>query len=57
MMNADGMEDSLEQRDPKVGAQIRQSDKDIAAGRIRPAQELFQDLSAATVGSSRRRSK
>src|ERR1039457_4552540 len=57
IMNADGMEDSLEQRDPKVGAQIRQSDKDIAAGRIRPAQELLQDLSAATVGSSRRRSK
>jgi hypothetical protein len=37
-MDADEVDDALELRDPKVKAQIRQSNKDIRAGRTRPAE-------------------
>ena len=57
IMDADEMEDYLELRDPKVKAQIRQSNKDIAAGRTRPAGDLLQDLLAGAAGSSSRSSK
>jgi len=38
------MEDCLELRDPGVTSQIRQSNKDIRAGRTRPAEELLREL-------------
>ena len=57
IMDADEMEDYLELRFPKVKAQIRQSNKDIAAGRTRPAGDLLQGLLAGAAGSSSRRSK
>lgn len=57
IMDADEMEDYLELRNPKVKAQIRQSNKDILAGRTRPAGELLRELAAAPAKSSRRHSK
>jgi hypothetical protein len=54
IMDADELEDYLELRNPKVKAQIRQSNLDIRAGRTRPAEDLLQDLKAATTKSSRR---
>jgi len=55
IMDADEMEDYLELRDPKVKAQIRQSNKDIHAGRTRPAEELLPELVASSAKPSRRR--
>jgi hypothetical protein len=57
IMDADEMEDYLELRDPKVRAQIRQSNKDIRAGRTRPAEKLLQGLMAAAARPSRRGSE
>jgi hypothetical protein len=54
IMDADEMEDYLELRDPKVRAQIRQSNLDINAGRTRPAEDLFKELKAPAAKSSRR---
>jgi len=51
------MEDYLELRDPKVKAQIRQSSKDVRAGRTRPAEELLRELVASSSKPSRRRLK
>ena len=56
IMDADELEDYLELRNPKVKAQIRQSNLDIRAGRTRPAEDLLHDLKAAT-NKSRRRSR
>jgi hypothetical protein len=57
IMDADEMEDYLELRSPKIKAQIRQSNKDILAGRTRPADELLRELQGAPTKSSRRRTK
>ena len=54
IMDADELEDYLELRDAKVKAQFRQSNLDIRAGRIRPAEALLQDLKASTTKASRR---
>ena len=54
IMDADELEDYLELRNPKVKAQIRQSNLDIRDGRTRPAEDLLQDLKAATTKSRRR---
>jgi hypothetical protein len=54
LMDADEMEDYLELRDPKVKRQIRQSNLDVRAGRIRPAEKLLQDLKASSPKPSRR---
>ena len=54
IMDADELEDYLELRNPKVKAQIRQSNLDIRAGRTRPAEDLLHDLKAATTKSRRR---
>src|ERR1035437_6783245 len=56
IMDADELEDYLELRDPKVTAQIRQSNKDVRAGRTRPAEELLYALVASSA-KPRRRSK
>jgi acyl dehydratase len=55
--DADELEDYLELRDPEVKAQIRQSNKDVRAGRTRPAEALLHELVASSVKPSRRRSK
>lgn len=44
IMDADEMEDYLELRDPKVNAQIRQSNLDVRAGRTKPAEALLKQL-------------
>jgi hypothetical protein len=54
IMDADEMEDYLELRDPKVKAQIRQSNRDISAGRTRPAGDVLQRLKTSTAKPSRR---
>ena len=54
IMDADELEDYLELRDPRVKAQIRQSNLDIRAGRTRPAENLLQELKAPPTKSSRR---
>jgi len=57
IMDADEMEDYLELRDPKVRAQILQSNKDIGARRTRPAEALLQELKAASAKPPQRRAK
>jgi hypothetical protein len=54
IMAADELEDYLELRDPKVKAQIRQSNLDIRTGRTRPAEDVLQELKARPSKSSRR---
>lgn len=54
IMDAEEMEDYLELRDPKVKAQMRQSNKDIRAGRTQPADELLRELERTPAKSSRR---
>ncbi|MBI3210640.1 MAG: hypothetical protein HYZ37_17275 [Candidatus Solibacter usitatus] len=44
IMDADEMEDYLELRDPKVKSQIRQSNRDVRAGRTRSAEALLDEL-------------
>jgi len=43
-MDADEMEDYLEHSDPKLNAQIRQSNLDVRAGRTKPAEALLEKL-------------
>jgi hypothetical protein len=57
IMDADELEDYLELRDPKVKAQIRQSNKDVRARRTRPAEELLHELIGSSARPSGRRSK
>ena len=57
IMDADELEDYLELREPGVTSQIRQSNKDIRAGRTRPAGALLHELTSPTAKPSRRRSK
>ena len=57
IMDADEMEDYLELRNPKVKAQIRQSNNDVRAGRTRPAEELLYELAATSRKPLRRRFK
>ena len=54
IMDADELEDYLELRDSKVKAQIRQSNRDVLAGRTRPATALLPELKAPAAKSSRR---
>jgi hypothetical protein len=44
IMDADEMEDYLELHDPKINAQIRQSNLDVRAGRTKPAEALLNSL-------------
>ena len=54
IMDAEELEDYLELRDPKVRAQIHQSNLDVRAGRIRPAEDLVQELKTPATKSPRR---
>src|SRR5436309_12791087 len=42
ILDADELEDYLELRDERVGAAIRRSNADLAAGRVRPAEVLLK---------------
>ena len=57
IMDADELEDYLELRDPNVKTQIRQSNRDVRAGRTRPAEEPLHELVASSAKPLRRRSK
>jgi PHD/YefM family antitoxin component YafN of YafNO toxin-antitoxin module len=58
LMDADELEDYLELRDPKVQRTIKQSARDVRAGRTRPASALlaeFRKAAAARKTKQRRR--
>jgi hypothetical protein len=57
LMDADELEDYLELRNPKVKAQIRQSNLDIRSERIKPAEVLLVGVKASSLKPSRRRPK
>jgi len=57
IMDADELEDYLELRNPDVKRQIRQSNLDARAGRVRPAEKLLQELTVGSSKPSHRRSK
>jgi PHD/YefM family antitoxin component YafN of YafNO toxin-antitoxin module len=44
IMDIDEFEDYLEMQDPKVRRDIKKSNEDIRAGRVRPARELLTEL-------------
>ena len=44
IMSADEMEDYIELRNPAVREQIAESNRDVKAGRTRPAAELLREL-------------
>ena len=54
LMPADELEDYLELRDPRVIKQIEESKKDEAAGRVRNAWELLDDLKRERAAEQRR---
>ena len=54
IMDADELEDYLELRDPKVRAQISQSNRDVRSGRTRPAEALLHELAASSAKPLRR---
>ena len=54
IMDADEMEDYLELREPKIKAQLRQSNLDVLAGRTQPAEALLKKLKVPTNQTSRR---
>ena len=53
IMGADEMEDYLELKDARVNAQIRESNRDIKAGRVKPASDLLKELVAGSANPSR----
>ena len=55
IMGADELEDYLERKDARVNAQIRESNQDVKAGRVKPAPELLEELVAGTAKPSRTR--
>jgi len=54
IMGADELEDYLELRDPKVKAQIRQSNLDVRAGKVQPAENVLHKLKSRSAKSPRR---
>ena len=53
IMGADELEDYLELKDARVNAQIRESNRDVAAGLVRPAKELLRELALSSAKPSR----
>jgi hypothetical protein len=56
-MDADKLKDHLKLKSPQVQRAIAQSNRDIKAGRTRPAQELLAELRGEKSRSSKRRHK
>ncbi|MFN0106123.1 MAG: hypothetical protein ACKV2U_29040 [Bryobacteraceae bacterium] len=48
IMGADELEDYLELKDARVNAQIRESNQDVKAGRVRPAEDLLKELATSS---------
>ena len=57
IMAADELEDYLELHNPQVQRAIAQSNRDIKAGRTRPAEDLLAELRGGKSRSSKRRHK
>jgi len=57
IMAADELEDYLELKNPKVQTAIAKSNRDIKAGRIKPAEDLLTELRGGKSQSSKRRQK
>jgi len=55
ILDADELEDYLELRDPKVRRAIHESNADIAAGRIKPAEALLRPLTRKKRAKTSRR--
>ena len=55
ILDADELEDYLEVRDARVAAAIRQSNADLTAGRVRPAEALLKTERATKRASKSRR--
>ena len=55
IMGADEMEDYLELKDATVNAQIRESNRDVKAGRVKPASDLLKVLVDNSAKPSRTR--
>ena len=55
IMGADELEDYLELKDARVNAQIRESNRDVSAGRVRPAEDLLKELVTSSAKPSRTR--
>ena len=53
IMGADELEDYLEIKDGRVNAQIRESNRDVKASKVRPAEELFKELTVSSSKPSR----
>ena len=53
IMGADELEDYLEIKDARVNAQIRESNRDVKAGKVRPAEELIKELTVSSSKPSR----
>jgi hypothetical protein len=45
--------DDLELKDARVNAQIRASNRDVKAGRVRPAEELLKEMALSSPRTSR----
>ncbi len=57
IMDIDEFEDYLELRDPKVRAQIRESNQEYLAGKSRPADDFLEQLRREASKRTRRRLK
>jgi PHD/YefM family antitoxin component YafN of YafNO toxin-antitoxin module len=57
IMDADELEDYLELRDPVVQRHIRESNEDVRAGRVRPAEQLLAEIRASIRSSTSRARK
>jgi PHD/YefM family antitoxin component YafN of YafNO toxin-antitoxin module len=55
LMDADELEDYLELRDPEVQRTVKQSARDVRAGRTRPASSLLDELNRASAAKQTRR--
>ena len=55
IMGADELEDYLELKDARVNAQIRESNRDVKAARVRPAEELLKELVTSSAKPARTR--
>ena len=55
IMGADELEDYLELKDARVNAQIRESNRDVKAGRVRQAEDLLKELAGKTAKPLRTR--
>ncbi len=56
-MDADKLKDHLKLKSPQVQRAVAQSNRDIKAGRTRPAEDLLAELKGGNSRPSKRRQK